>query len=183
MALKLSPHSPCNRRTSLIRRISDLGLGIIPPLAKGRDDTRDYFRVSRDAPLRRGGENSGLRWRLSSASGGDLDRPQVAIWIGLGWRFASARADVIGCCLFARRAAWHRCVGRLGLWGSQRRAVDTNDDAVMLQAVEQRVDKVFFLEQLVPVGQIEIRRDDGRNAVVALIHETEERVYLFRFEG
>src|ERR1700730_3067511 len=92
MALKLSPNSPCNRRTSLIRRISDLGLGIIPPLAKGRDDTRDYFRVSRDAPLRRGGENSGLRWRLPSASGGDLDRPQVAIWIGLGWRFASARA-------------------------------------------------------------------------------------------
>src|ERR1700730_11795161 len=92
MALKLSPNSPCNRRTSLIRRISDLGLGIIPPLAKGRDDTRDYFRVSRNAPLRRGGENSGLRWRLSSASGGDLDRPQVAIWIGLGWRFASARA-------------------------------------------------------------------------------------------
>src|ERR1700732_5143801 len=92
MALKLSPNSPCNRRTSLIRRISDLGLGIIPPLAKGRDDTRDYFRVSRDAPLRRGGENSGLRWRLSSASGGALDRPQVAIWIGLVWRFASARA-------------------------------------------------------------------------------------------
>src|ERR1700730_7982497 len=93
MALKLSPNSPCNRRTSLIRRISDLGLGIIPPLAKGRDDTRDYFRVSRAAPLRRGGENSGLRWRLPSASGGDLDRPQVAIWIGLGWRFGSARAN------------------------------------------------------------------------------------------
>src|SRR3984893_12925046 len=92
MALKLSPNSPCNRRTSLIRRISDLGLGIIPPLAKGCDDTRDYFRVSRAAPLRRGGENSGLRWRLPSESGGDLDRTQVAISIGLEWRFGPARA-------------------------------------------------------------------------------------------
>src|ERR1700736_4107500 len=93
MALKLSPNSPCNRRTSLIRRISDLGLGIIPPLAKGCDDTRDYFRVSRAAPLRRGGENSGLRWRLPSDSGGDLDRTQVAISIGLEWRFGPARAS------------------------------------------------------------------------------------------
>src|SRR5229473_2851537 len=85
MALKLSPNSACNRRTSLIRPTSC-------KRAKGCDDTRDYFRVSRAVPLRRGGENSGLRWRLPSASGGDLDRPQVAIWIGLGWRFGSARA-------------------------------------------------------------------------------------------
>src|ERR1700688_4221353 len=90
MALKLSPNSPCNRRTSLIRRISYLGLGIIPPLAKGRDDTRDYFRVSRAAPLRRGWRKLrtqmaitiGIRWRFGSDSSGDFNRTRVAIWTG-----------------------------------------------------------------------------------------------------
>jgi hypothetical protein len=53
----------------------------------------------------------------------------------------------------------------------------------MLQAVEQRIDQGFFLEQLVPVGQIEIGRDDGRDAAVTLVHETEEGVGLFRLEG
>jgi hypothetical protein len=39
----------------------------------------------------------------------------------------------------------------------------------MPQTVEQRIDEVFLLEQLVPVGEIERRRNDGRDAVVALV--------------
>ena len=52
----------------------------------------------------------------------------------------------------------------------------------MLQAIEQRIDQSFFVEQVIPIRQIEIGGDDRRDAIVALIHETEEGVGLFRLE-
>ena len=52
----------------------------------------------------------------------------------------------------------------------------------MLQAIEQSVDQRLFLEQLVPIGEFEIRRDNCRHAIVARIHQAEEGVDLFRLE-
>jgi hypothetical protein len=52
----------------------------------------------------------------------------------------------------------------------------------MLQAVEQRIDQGLLLEQLVPLGQIEIGRNDGGDALIALVHKAEEGVGLFRLE-
>jgi len=53
----------------------------------------------------------------------------------------------------------------------------------MPQAIEQRVDQGLFLEQFVPVVRIEIGCDDRRDAVVALVHQAEEGIDLFRLEG
>src|SRR4051794_33754459 len=52
----------------------------------------------------------------------------------------------------------------------------------MLQSVDQRVDQGLLVEQPVPVWQIEIGGDDRRDAVVALIHQPEERVGLLRLD-
>jgi hypothetical protein len=52
----------------------------------------------------------------------------------------------------------------------------------MLQSIEQRIDQRLLVEQLIPVWQIEVSRDDCRDAVVALIHQPEEGVGLFRLE-
>jgi len=53
----------------------------------------------------------------------------------------------------------------------------------MLQAVEERIDQRLLLKQLVPVGQVEIRRDDRRQTqAVALVHQAEERIHLLRFQ-
>ena len=53
----------------------------------------------------------------------------------------------------------------------------------MLQAIEQRIDEGLLLEQLVPRGEVQVGRDDRRNAVIPLVHEAEEGVALFRLEG
>src|SRR5262245_35268996 len=52
----------------------------------------------------------------------------------------------------------------------------------MPQTVEQRIDQVLVAEQLVPLIEIKRRRDDGRDAVVTLVDETEEGVGLFRLD-
>ena len=54
---------------------------------------------------------------------------------------------------------------------------------MMLEAVEERVDERFLLEQLVPLGQVEIGSDDGGCAIVTLVHEAEEGVGLLRLEA
>ncbi|MGP0008281.1 MAG: hypothetical protein ACLPIG_06170 [Methylocella sp.] len=85
MALLLFPSIADNRKTSLIRLISDLGLGIAVPRLKKRATIRAITSMSAAAsPHPGGGEIIGLRWRFR--------RPQVALSIGLGWRFQSARA-------------------------------------------------------------------------------------------
>ena len=49
---------------------------------------------------------------------------------------------------------------------------------MMLQAVEQRVDEGLALELFIPLRVVEIGRDDGADAVIALIEEVEEGVGL-----
>src|SRR6202035_2605426 len=71
MALKFGPNSARNRNTSLIRRISALGLGTTATPPKRPDSSRDYFDVSGGSLHPRGGEFTGLRWRFRPASGGD----------------------------------------------------------------------------------------------------------------
>jgi hypothetical protein len=89
MALLLFPSIADNRKTSLIRLISDLGLGIAVPRLKKRATIRAITSMSAAAsPHPGGGEIIGLRWRFR--------RPQVALSIGLGWRFQSARALLRG---------------------------------------------------------------------------------------
>src|SRR5215510_5432327 len=66
------------------------------------------------------------------------------------------------------------------LRAAQRGTIYVYGDATVPQAVEQRIDEVFLLEQLVPVGQIQGRRDDGRHAIVALVDEAEEGIGLLR---
>ena len=53
---------------------------------------------------------------------------------------------------------------------------------MMLQAIEQCIDQRLLVEQLIPVWQIEVCSDDRRDAVVALVHQPEEGVGLFRLE-
>src|SRR5271168_3728801 len=75
MALRFGPNSARNRNTSLIRRISALGLGTTATPPKRPDSSRDYFDVSGGSLRQRTGEFTGLRWRLQSASSGDYPRP------------------------------------------------------------------------------------------------------------
>jgi len=56
-----------------------------------------------------------------------------------------------------RRIGWG-CAWRLR--AAQRRAVDADGDAMMLQAIEQRIDQRLLVEQIVPVRQIEVGGDD-----------------------
>jgi hypothetical protein len=79
MALLLFPSIADNRKTSLIRLISDLGLGIAVPRLKKRATIRAITSMSAAAsPHPGGGEIIGLRWRFR--------RPQVALSIGPGTR-------------------------------------------------------------------------------------------------
>src|SRR5271169_3012012 len=82
MALRFGPNSARNRNTSLIRRISALGLGTTATPPKRPDSSRDYFDVSGGSPRQRTGEFTGLRWRFRPASDGDYNRPRVAITSG-----------------------------------------------------------------------------------------------------
>src|SRR5271156_1551805 len=99
---------------------------------------------------------------------------------GRGRRAARSRPRVVPVSGLGGAA---RRIGRRGRWrirAAQGRAVDTDGDAVMLQAIEQCVDQRLFVEQRVPVWQIEICSNDRGNPAVALIHQSEEGVYLFR---
>ena len=53
---------------------------------------------------------------------------------------------------------------------------------MMLQAIEQRIDQRLLVEQIVPVRQIEVCSDDRRYTAVALVHQAEEGVGLFRLQ-
>ena len=63
-------------------------------------------------------------------------------------------ARVSGLAGASRRTGW-RCRRRIRT--AQGRAVDTDGDAVMLQAIEQCVDQRLFVEQPVPVWEVEVR--------------------------
>ena len=81
-----------------------------------------------------------------------------------------------------RLASWPLLPARscVRLRAAQRGAIDVDADTAVPQTVEQRIDEVFLVEQLVPVGEIERRRDDGRDAIVALVDEPEEGIGLPR---
>src|SRR5208282_1481835 len=66
---------------------------------------------------------------------------------------------------------------------AERGPVDADGDAMVLQPIDQGVDQRLLVEQIVPLGQVEVGGDDGGGAVVALIHQTEEGVGLLGLEG
>ena len=80
-----------------------------------------------------------------------------------------------------------RCAGRHGAGidggcrNAQRHALDTDGDAVVLKSVEQGVHQRLVVEQLVPVGIVQVRRNDRTHAPITLVHQTEEGVDLFCF--
>jgi uncharacterized protein len=47
-----------------------------------------------------------------------------------------------------------------GFRAAQRRPIDADGNAMMLQPVEQCVDQTLLLEDFVPLGQVQIRSDD-----------------------
>src|SRR5215475_4058342 len=70
----------------------------------------------------------------------------------------------------------------LRLGSAQGGAIDVDADAAVPQAVEEGIDEMLLPKQLVPVVELERRRDDGRDAIVALVDEPEERVGLLRLD-
>ena len=78
-------------------------------------------------------------------------------------------------------SAW---VGVLGGWrrGAQGRPGEAQDDAVVLEAVEQGVDQGLIAEQVVPLVEVEVGRDDGTLAGVALLQELEQGVGMLGLE-
>ena len=44
----------------------------------------------------------------------------------------------------------------IGVGDTQGRPINADGDAVMLQAIEQRIDQRFALEKVVPIGVVEI---------------------------
>src|SRR5580658_7148881 len=88
MDVMFCPKAARSRKTSLIRRISDLGLGIADPSTKKEATILAITSMSAATHTPpRGGEIIGLRWRFR--------RPQVALSIGLRWRFGSARSKTV----------------------------------------------------------------------------------------
>src|SRR5271165_4119287 len=69
------------------------------------------------------------------------------------------------------------------VWAAERGPIDADGDAMVLQPIDQGVDQGLLVEQIVPLGKVEVGGDDGGGAVVALIHQTEEGVGLFGLEG
>jgi len=65
----------------------------------------------------------------------------------------------------------------------QGRASHMDGDTVVLETVEEGINQWFTLEESVPVAVLEIGGNDCGSAAVAFIHESEEGVDLFRFEG
>ena len=62
------------------------------------------------------------------------------------------------------------------LVASQRRAIDTDRNAAVLQSVEQGIDQRLVGEQLIPRGRLQIGRNEGRCPAIALIHQAEEGI-------
>ena len=66
---------------------------------------------------------------------------------------------------------------------SERRAIDAYGDAVMFEAVQECIYEGFSLEEVIPIGVVEVGGDDGGFSPIAFSHEFEEGVDLFGFEG
>ncbi len=54
---------------------------------------------------------------------------------------------------------------------------------MVLKTVQQGVDQGFVGEELIPGGRIQVGRDDGRRPPIAAVHQAEEGVGLFGFQG
>jgi hypothetical protein len=107
----------------------------------------DLDRREQGATMVVGGEPEADTNRVVVHSAPDLGA--AATWAG--GRAARSRpkvAPVSGLAGTARRTG-RRCRRRIRT--AQRRAVNTDGDTVMLQAIEQSVDQGFFVEQRVPV--------------------------------
>ncbi len=67
--------------------------------------------------------------------------------------------------------------------GSERRSGYPDGNATVLEAIEEGIHEWFALEEIVPLGVVEIGCDDGRFSAVPLVHELEEGVDLFGIQG
>lgn len=65
----------------------------------------------------------------------------------------------------------------------QRRASHMDGDTMMLETVEEGINQWLTLEESVPVGVHEVCCNECGCAAVAFVHESEEGVDLFGFEG
>ena len=72
---------------------------------------------------------------------------------------------------------------RFGLGrGSERWAGYADRDTPVLEAIEEGVHQWLALEQIVPLGVVEVGGDDGRFSAVPLVHQLEESIDLLRIE-
>ena len=53
----------------------------------------------------------------------------------------------------------------------------------MLKAVEQGIHERFTLEEVIPLGVIEVGGNNGGVSSIAIVHEFEEGIDLFGLEG
>ena len=54
---------------------------------------------------------------------------------------------------------------------------------MVLEAIQEGNDQGLVWEDLIPRGDIQVRRNDGRHPSIAAVHQTEEGVGLFGFQG
>src|ERR1700679_368289 len=110
-----------------------------------------------------------LRWRARGSRG-----PRARAHPSVQRRTASREGPL------ARDAYGEARSRRAGgdLRGSQGRADVANRMAVVTEAAEQRADHLLLAEKPVPVVVLEVGREDGGTARVALLHQLEEEVRL-----
>ena len=77
----------------------------------------------------------------------------------------------------SRVVAWRSTLGI-----AQGRAVDADRVALMAQPTEERVDERFVTEKRLPLGIIQIGRDNRGPPAVAFLHQFEKDVGLFGLE-
>ena len=65
---------------------------------------------------------------------------------------------------------------------AQRGAIDVHGVAVMAETAQERLDHVAIAEEVGPFVIPNVGCNDCRFSVIALFHEFEEDVRLFRFE-
>jgi hypothetical protein len=75
----------------------------------------------------------------------------------------SCQLDIILGCFFS--FLW--CRGS-GIRGTQRRSIDLDRDAMMLQTIQESIHQLFALKELVPIRVAQIGGDDGGDFGVAM---------------
>lgn len=68
--------------------------------------------------------------------------------------------------------------------GTKRIAINFYNCALVIQAIKQRIDHIFGLQELIPFVRLKIRSDDcGLPGLVTFLHKLKESIHLFFVEG